>query len=106
MKRLQSWARWLFTGLRLFLPLIPSLLWIALQEMTNSTVKYWKDSQLVVDGIANDYMDKAPQEVMTEYDPYGYWICYSIASFLYLLGWLAMAWLTVEAFRMLISLIF
>ena len=107
MKKIHSWTKWLFTGLRLFLPLIPRFVWIAVQEMAKSTRDYWKGSQSIVEEIADEYKKKATDEkIPSEYDVHIYWVCYSIASFLYLLGWLAMAWLTVESFRLLTSLIF
>jgi hypothetical protein len=106
MKQILVSLRWFFTGLRLFLPLIPGFVWSASRSVTDSTVKYWKDSQSVVDGMADEFMSKAPQEVTTDYDPYGYYVCYSIAAFLYLVGWLVIAWLTFEAFRLLILAIF
>jgi hypothetical protein len=106
MERLRSWAKWFFTGLRFFLPLVPAFVWIALRKMFDSTVDYWKNSQSIVDDITNDYVSRFPLELTSDYDPYPFWVCYSIASFLYLLGWLGMSWLTVEAFLMLTSLIF
>ena len=106
MQQIRSKASWFFSGVRLFLPLVPAFVMMALRHMRDSTVNYWKDSQSIVDGMAEEYMSKAPTQLTSDYDPYPYWACYSIASFLYLLGWLAMAWITVEAFRLLISLIF
>jgi hypothetical protein len=106
MERLRLGSSWFFTGVRVFIPLVPAFVWIALKQIYDSTVKYWKNSQSIVDSMANEYLDKLPEEVTSDYDPYPFWVCYSIASFLYLLGWLAMSWLTVEAFLMLTSLIF
>ena len=106
MEQIRSKASWFFSGVRLFLPLVPAFVWIAIRRMSESTINYWKNSQSVVDAITEEYMSNAPPEVTSDYDPAPYWICYSIASFLYLLGWLAMSWLTVEAFHYLISLIF
>jgi hypothetical protein len=106
MERLRSWTSWFFTGMRVFLPLVPAFVWIALQRMFHSTVDYWKNSQSIVDDITNDYVSRVPLELTSDYDPYPFWVCYSIASFLYLLGWLVMSWLTVEAFLLLTSLIF
>ena len=106
MEQIRSRVSWFFTGVRLFLPLIPSFVGIALREMKDSTVEYWKNSQRVVDRIADEYISKVPPALTSDYDPYPYWICYSLASFLYLLGWLAMAWLTVEAFRLITSPLF
>jgi len=106
MQKILAHLRWFFTGLRLFLPLAPRFVWIAFLKLKDSTVDYWKNSQSIVDEMANEYMSKAPLKLTSDYDPYPYWACYSIATLLYLLGWLAMAWLTVEVFLMLISLIF
>jgi hypothetical protein len=106
MVRLRSWASRFFMGVRLFLPLVPTFTWIAFCQMFESTKDYWQNSQKIVDGIAEEYMSNAPPELTSDYDPGPYWICYAIASFLYLLGWLAMSWLTVEALRLLISAIF
>jgi len=107
MQKIHSWTKWLFTGLRLFLPLAPRFVWIAIRETAKSTRDYWKGSQSVVKEIADEYKKETTNEkIVSEYDVTIYWICYSIASFLSLLGWLAMAWLTVEAFRLLISAIF
>jgi hypothetical protein len=100
-------VRWFFTGLRLFLPLVPRFVWIAIREMYISIVNYWENSQLVVNKISDSYMIQATDKPgrTTDYAHYVYWVCYSIASFLYLLGWLAMSWLTVEALRLLMSAI-
>ena len=106
MHKILAYLRWFFTGLRLFLFLAPRFVWIAFLKMKDSTVAYWKNSQLVVNQMTDDYTDEAMQKLTTEYDTFVFWACYGLASTLYLLGWLAMAWLTVEAFRMLISLIF
>ena len=106
METLRSWVSRFFTGVRLFVPFIPAFVWLALQHMFKSTVDYWKNSQSIVDDITNDYVSRVPLELTSDYDPYPFWVCYSIASFLYLLGWLVMSWLTVEAFLLLTSLIF
>ena len=106
MEQIRSRASWFFTGVRLFLPLVPAFVWIALQRMFNSTVDYCKNSQSIVDDITNDYLNRVPLELTSDYDPYPFWVCYSLASFLYLLGWLAISWITVEAFLLLTSLIF
>lgn len=106
MEQIRSRASWFFTGVRLFLPLVPAFVWIALRQMFESTRDYWQNSQVIVDRMADEYISKAPLELTSDYDPYPFWVCYSIASFLYLLGWLAMSWLTVEAFLLLTSLIF
>ena len=106
MERIHSRAKWFFTGVRLFLPLVPAFIWEALRQMIKSTRDYWKGSQSVVDSLAEKYMSRLPLEMTSDYDPAPYWVCYSIASFLYLVGWLAMSWLTVEAFLLLTSLIF
>jgi hypothetical protein len=108
MKNLLSKVRRFFTGLRLFLPLLPRFVLIAFGEITTSTINYWKSSQSVVNKISDNYMIQATDMPgrTTDYAEYVYWVCYSIASFLYLLGWLAMSWLTVEALRLLMSAIF
>lgn len=106
MKKVLSNLRWLFTGIRLFLPFVPMFIWLAFQKMGKSTIDYWKNSQSVVDELADLYKDEAMQKMTTEYSVGVFWTCYGIASLLYLLGWLAMAWLTVEAFQFLVSAIF
>jgi hypothetical protein len=118
MEQLHSKAKSFFTGIRLILPCVPAFVWVALQQTYKSTVDYWKNSQSIVDNIADDYMhdvmarDDQMHEIMpgretiAQYDESLYWICYAIASFLYLVGWLVMSWLTVEAFNYLTSLIF
>ena len=106
MERIRSGASWFFTGVRGFLPLLPFFIWRAVQEIYGSTVAYWKNSQAIVDRLADEYMDKVPPQLTTDYDPFPFWVCYCIASFLYLLGWLVMSWLTVEAFLLLTSLMF
>ena len=118
MERLHSWVSRFFTGVRLILPRVPAFVWIALQRMYKSTVDYWKNSQSIVDNIADEYMHNVMEadeqlhavmqggETIGEYDKSLYLVCYSIASFLYLLGWLAISWLTVEAVLLLISLVF
>jgi len=75
--------------------------------MAKSTRDYWKGSQSIVVDIADEYKKETTNIIIpSEYDVSIYWVCYTIASFLYLLGWLAMAWLTIEVFRLLISVIF
>ena len=118
MERLRSWVSRFFTGVRLILPRVPAFVRIAIQQMYKSTVDYWKNSQSIVDNIADEYMRDVMEadekmhaimqggETIGEYDKSLYLVCYSIASFLYLLGWLAISWLTVEAFLLLTSLIF
>ena len=95
-----------FTGVRVFVPLLPAFLWTALCQVYSSTKEYWQTSQTIVDGITTEYMSNLPLEVTSDYDPGPYWICYAIASFLYLVGWIAMSWLTVEALRRLLTTIF
>ena len=106
MEKIKLAARWFFTGLRLFLPLLPAYLWHAIRKMYHSTVEYWTNSQSVVDDMADEYMRLATQKEVTEYDTYIYYVCYSIASFLYLLGWLATAWLSLLVFLLIVSAIF
>ena len=106
MRKILSRTRWFFTGVRLFLPFVPRLIWNAFWKVRDSTVSYWKNSQLIVDDISNSSTDDAMQKFTSEYDAFVFWACYIFASFLYLLGWLAMSWLTVEAFRLLTSWIF
>src|SRR5688572_20357289 len=106
MQKILSRVRWFFIGLRLFLPFVPRLIWTAICKVKVSTVDYWKNSQLVVDDISNSSEDHAMQKMPSEYDSFVFWACYILSSFLYLLGWLAMSWLTVEAFRLLTSWIF
>jgi len=107
MEKIRLQTRRFFSGLRLLLPLMPSFVWITFKRMSRSTIAYWKHSQKVVERIADDYMREAlEEEKTTEYNLSLYKTCYAIASFLYLLCWLAMARLTVEAFRMLTSWIF
>jgi hypothetical protein len=106
MKTILSNLRWFFTGVRLFLPLVPQFVWFALQKMSKSTIEYWKNSQSIVDELADCYKDEAMQKMTTEYSVYVFWTCYSLASFVYLLGWLAMSWLTIEAFQLLLTAIF
>jgi len=102
MKIFLSGVRRFFTGVRLILPLIPRFGWFALQRVTESTIDYWKASQLTVNDIADYFTDKATKTIVSEYDSAIYWVCYAIASFLYLLGWLVQAWLTVKIFQMLV----
>ena len=103
MQKIRSWTKWLFTGLRLFLPLIPKFVWIALRKMAESTIDYWKGSEAIVQEIADEYKKESTnKKIASEYDVPIYWVCYSIASFLYLLGWLVQAWLTVKILQMLV----
>lgn len=118
MEAIRSHASHFFTGVRLCLPVLPNFVLIALRSMIESTVEYWRNSQSIVDNIADKYMREVMKadehmhaamqggETIGEYDSSLYWVCYSIASFLYLVGWLTMAWLTVEAFLLLTSWIF
>ena len=106
MKALLSNLRRFFFGVRLFLPLVPKFLWLAFQKVSKSTIEYWKNSQSVVNELADSYLDQAMQKMTTEYSVGVFWTCYGIASLLYLLGWLAMAWLTVQAFQLVVSVIF
>jgi beta-lactamase regulating signal transducer with metallopeptidase domain len=106
MQKILAYLRWFFMGLRLFLPFVPRFVWMAFLKMKDSTVTYWKNSQSVVNQMTDSYTDEAMQTLTTEYDTFVFWACYSLASTLYLLGWLAMAWLTVEAFRLLTSWMF
>jgi hypothetical protein len=106
MKAFLSKLRQFFSGVRLFLPLVPQFVWLAVQEVGKSTIDYWKNSQQVVNKLSDSYLDQAMQKMMTEYSVGVFWTCYGIASVLYLLGWLAMAWLTVEAFQLAASAIF
>lgn len=104
-----------FTGVRLFLPLLPNFLWIAICKVTESIIHHWRVSQRVVNRIAKEYMRDAMEtdkhihevsgggETIGEYDAAMYWVCYSIASFFYLLSWLTVSWLTVEALKLLTS---
>jgi hypothetical protein len=106
MKTILSRFRWVFTGVGLFLPFIPRFVGVAFGKMAVSTFEYWKDSQHVVETISDDAMAEATNEEkgLGEYDTYVYWACYLLASFLYLVGWLIQAWITMEAFRLLLSI--
>jgi hypothetical protein len=106
MKSILSKLRQFFSGVRLFLPLVPQFVWLALQEVGKSTIDYWKHSQSVVNELSDLYLDRAMQKMTTEYSVGVFWTCYSIASLLYLLIWLVMAWLSVESFRFVASAIF
>ncbi len=107
MKPVLSSLRQLFSGVRLFIPLVPQFLWLAFREVGKSTIDYWKNSQLVVNKLSDSYLDQAMQKIKTtEYSVGVFRTCYGIASLLYLLIWLAMAWLTVEAFQLVVSAIF
>jgi hypothetical protein len=107
MQTILSNVRWFFTGLRLFLPLVPRFVWIAIRRTAESISDYWKLSQSVVDRISDAYMAEATDKgLTTEYDSYVYWVCVSMAAFLFLVGWLVQSWLIVQALRLLISAIF
>jgi hypothetical protein len=106
MQKILSEVRRFFIRLRLVLPLLPQFVLIAFRRVAQSTVDYWKESQSVVEEVTDNYTNKAMQRLTTEHDVFVYWTCYSLSSFLYLLGWLVQAWLTVEAFRLLTSWIF
>ena len=106
MKGILSKLRQFFSGVRLFLPLVPQFVWLAFQEVGKSTINYWKNSQKVVNELSDLYLDQAMQKMTTEYSVGVFRTCYCIASLLYLLIWLAMAWLTVEAFQLVASAIF
>ncbi len=106
MQKVLSKVRWFFTGLRLILPLVPHFVWFAFRRMIQSLIDYWKDSQSVVQEIADHYTDETIEKVQSEYDTHVFWVCFSIASFLYLVGWLFQAWIIVEAFRFLVARIF
>ena len=106
MQALLSYLRRFFSGVRLFLPLVPRFLWLAGQKVGIATLDYWKNSQTVVDELADVYLDQTMQKMTTEYSVGVYWTCYGIASLLYLLIWLAMAWLSIEAFQLVVSAIF
>ena len=106
MQKILSGVRRFFTGVRLILPIVPRCVWFAIRRVIQSTIDYWKASQLTVNDIADFFTDEAMQKLPSEYDTQVYWLCYSLASFLYLVGWLAQALLTVAAFRLLVSAIF
>ena len=105
MEQIASRAKWFFSGVRLIVPLVPSFVRIAFSQLYKSTVDYWEGSQRVVDEITEEYVTHTPLELTSDYDPYPYWLCYSVAALLYLVGWLAMSWLSVEAYRLLIGLV-
>ena len=105
MEKILSGVRRFFTGLKLILPLVPRFGWFALRRVTKSTVDYWKASQLTVNEIADYFTDEATEKIVSEYDTSIYRVCYAIASFLYLLGWLAQAWLTIKIFQLLVQAI-
>ena len=106
MKNILTALRQFFFGVRIFLPLIPQFIWWALHDVGEATINYWKNSQEVVNKLSDTYLDHAMQKMTSEYSVGVYRTCYGIASLLYLLIWLAMAWLTVEAFQWLMSMIF
>lgn len=106
MKNILKNLRWLFTGIKDFLPFLPIFFWSALKKISSSTVDYWKGSQQIVEELSDSYNAQAMQKMTSEYSRHVFWACYVLASFLYLLGWIAMSWLTVEAVRLLISVIF
>src|SRR5689334_15678971 len=101
MKNILSALRQFFFGVRLFLPLVPRFTWLALHDVGEATINYWKNSQEVVSRLSDTYLDHAMKKMTSEYSVGVYRACYGIASLLYLLIWLAMAWLTVEAFQWL-----
>ena len=105
MQKTLSNVRWFFTGIRMFLPLVPRFLWIAAEKVYESTVDYWKDSQAIVDDISYNYIRDATGEITSEYDKYVIWTCYGLAAFLYLLGWLGMAWFTMWLLQQLLGLL-
>jgi hypothetical protein len=106
MERIRSGTRWFFTGLAGFLPLLPQVFWSALRSVQRSIVAFWKDSQSVVEKLADEFQEKAMKSMPNEYDVPVYWACYSVVSFIYLVIWLAQAWLTVEVLRLVLSVIF
>jgi hypothetical protein len=107
MEKIRLQARRFFSGVRFLLPHVPGFIWIAIESAIKSTTRYWKRSQSVVEGIADQYMhDELEEEKTTEYNLALYKTCYAIASLLYLLSWLAQSWVTVEVFRLLLSAIF
>ena len=105
MQKILSNVGWFFTGIRLFLPLVPRFLWKAAEKVYESTVDYWKESQAIVDKISFSYIQDAPPDLTTDYDKYVIWTCYSLAAFLYLLGWIGMAWLTMWLLQQLLELL-
>lgn len=106
MKSILSKLRQFFSGVRQFLPLVPQFVWLAIQEVGKSTIDYWKNSQQVVDKLSDSYLDQAMQQMTTEYSVGVFRACYGMASLLYLLIWIAMAWLTMEAFQWLVTAVF
>ena len=106
MNDILSKLRQVFFGIRLFMPLVPRFVWLAIQTVGKSAIDYWKNSQTVVNELSDLYLDQAMQKMTTEYSVGVFWACYGIASLLYLLCWLVMAWLTVEAFQLVASALF
>ncbi len=106
MESIRSRARRFFSGLRLILLLAPDFVWIAISRMAKSTVNYWTESQQAVNDISAEYKSAVTHGRPKDFGPNLYRVCYALASFVYLLGWLVQAWITVEAVRFLISLIF
>ena len=106
MDRLRDKVVWFFYGVRVFLPLLPVFMWMVLHELYQSTITYWRDSQSIVEGITSRYISQLPLEMTSDYDPAPYWVCYILASFLYLVGWITMSWITVRAFQLLVSWVF
>lgn len=107
MQKVQTFVSRFFTGVRLILPMIPEFAWIAAKSTWDSISKFWKHSQEEVESITETYWMRVTdaKEESSEYEESMYRICYSIASFFYLVCWIAQAWLTVEAFRWLLSVI-
>ena len=105
MKLILSKLRWIFTGIGLFLPFIPRFIGSAFGKVAVATFEYWRNSQRIVETLSDDWMAETVKEkkAIGEYDTYIYWACYLLASFLYLVGWLFQAWLTMEAFHLLVS---
>jgi hypothetical protein len=95
-----------FFGVRIFLPLVPRFTWLAVQEVGKSTVEYWKNSQVVVNSLSDSYLDQAMEKMPTEYSVGVFRTCYGLASLLYLLIWIAMSWVTIEALQWLLRTVF
>lgn len=106
MQKILEKVRWFFIGIRHIFLLMPNFVWIALKSLSNSIVIYWKNSQLDVDKISDQYTEKAMNKLTNDYDSFVYWVCYAVASFLYLVEWLIQAWIIIEGFRLLMSAIF
>lgn len=107
MEGLLKKIQWFFTGLRLILPHLPMFVWIAFSRMIQSVIAYWRDTQTIVQGIADEHTDKSIEgQLTTEYDSLVFWVCLSIASFLFLVAWLIQAWIMVEGLRLLVTWLF